>query len=173
MARTKSKGQVEMIETIMVLVMLMVVIIIGLIFYFGASSKSIEEKGSQTCMQTNEVILSSLAMMPELICSIGGNTLSNCIDTAKLVAYEKEREEGKSWVQFAANCKQRVYFELVYPSNENAVNCTQANYPDCSIWQFYEQKGAFSGGIRISMPVSLYFPGSNEYKMGKAVVEIE
>lgn len=158
-----------MIETIMIIVVFMVVLIVGLAFFFKFSMSSLEETGEDICMVSNTVLLSSITSMPEVECSVNGKT-QDCIDTTKLVVFDPAREYGS---YFSTICNQRVYFEDVYPvKGEEEVECTQGTYPDCNLYSFYDSDPDALPGIKISTPVSLYYPLTEEYTVGKLVVEV-
>ena len=105
--------------------------------------------------------------MPEVQCSFNNNQ-ENCIDTSKLMVFDPGKEYGG---YFSTICKQRVYFTQLLPGEVEG-ECTKDNYPYCDTYVFYDPIGNFSEKIPISTPVSLYFPTTNEYHLGKLTVEI-
>jgi hypothetical protein len=148
----------------MVAMVFMVVLVVALGFYFKFSMASVKETGENVCMVSNTVMLSSVATMPELQCSVNGKR-DECVDTSKLLVFDT-----KSAV-FNTNCEQKVYFEEIYPSLKSAT-CDLNNYPDCNIYIVHEPDVAYESSIKISTPVSLYYPLTNEYKFGKLVIEV-
>jgi hypothetical protein len=162
-----SKGQIQMMETIMVAVVFMVVLMVALAFYFKFQMASIESSADDACIISNTVLLASVAAMPEIQCSIDGKT-EHCIDTAKLIVFDPSREYGSF---FTTNCNQKVYFTQVYPEPENGT-CSANNYPDCGIYEFYTPNVAYTSSIKISTPMTLFFPVTSEYKFGRLNIEV-
>jgi hypothetical protein len=161
-----SKGQVGLMETMIVVVVFVIILVVALGFYFKFSMSELEETGQEVCLVSNTVLLSSIAAMPEVECSVNGNTL-DCVDTSKLLVFDPAREYGD---YFNKVCDQNVYFEVVYPTPEEG-ECTQNSYPDCSEFVFY-QSDPDAVGQRIGTPVSLYYPIEDKYIVGRLVVEV-
>lgn len=158
-----------MMETLMVAIVFMVVLIVALAFYFKFSLQSTEKTGETTCLLSNTVLLSSIASMPEIQCSITG-VREQCIDTSKLLVFDASREYSTF---FTSNCKQKVYFTEVSPVPEHPDTvCTQGTYPHCGLYNYYDSGISSSSSFVISTPVSLYYPLTNEYHFGKLVIEV-
>lgn len=156
-----------MIETIMVAMVFMVVLIVALTFYFKFSSQSVEKAGQEACLVSNTVLLASVASMPEIQCSVNGHR-QQCIDTSKLLLFDATREYPEF---FTTNCKQKVSFLVLSPAVKDGI-CSLGTYPDCSTYAFFDQGGDSVGGIKISTPVSLYYPLTDSYSLGKLQVEV-
>ena len=153
-------------ETLVVVVVFVIILVVALAFYFKFSMSELEETGQEVCLVSNTVLLASITSMPEVECSVNGNSL-DCVDTSKLLVFNPEREYGD---YFNKVCDQNVYFEVVYPVGTEG-ECTQNSYPDCSEFVFY-QADENGVGVRISTPVSLYYPLEDKYVIGKLVVEV-
>ena len=164
-ALKSTKGQVELFETLMVIVIVVIVLVVALGFYLRFSSKEVSDTGESLCMTSSTVLLVSIASMPEIECSVNGNT-QDCIDTSKLMVFDPAREYGD---YFETICKQKVSFVNVYPEKEDVI-CTMGNYPDCTTFDFYGEDS--DARVVISTPVSLYYPLTGEYTAGKLVVEV-
>ncbi len=161
------KGDLQMIETMMVALVFIVVLMVGLGVYFKFQMSSVEEKGESACLLSNTVMLSSITSMPEIQCSVNGNR-EDCIDTSKLLVFDASRTYSSF---FNANCNQKVYFVELYPSVTNGT-CAQGSYPECNYYYFYEPNVKYTSKIIISTPVSLYYPLDESYKLGKLVIEV-
>ena len=151
----------------MVAMVFMIVLVVALGFYFKFSAQSVEESGQNACMVSNTVLLSSITSMSEIECSFGGKR-SDCVDTSKLLVFDATRTYSSF---FNTNCRQKVYFEQLYPVVANEI-CENNNYPDCSIYSFYDPGVQYTSSIKISTPVSLYYPLTDEYKFGKLIIEV-
>lgn len=156
-----------MMETILVAVVFMVLLIVALAFYFRFSSESLGTVAERACLVSNTVLLSSVATLPEIGCSVEGQRLP-CVDTTKLVLFDA----GREGLPFSTLCPQRITFSTVYPVPEKAVPCTENTYPDCTDYAFYEPEGAPEEGIAISTPVTLYYPLTDTYTVGRLTIEI-
>ncbi|MSR86363.1 hypothetical protein EXS74_03125 [Candidatus Woesearchaeota archaeon] len=153
----------------MVAMIFMVVLVVALAFYFKFSLQNTEEVGNTACLISNTVLLSSIASMPEIQCSLNG-VREQCIDTTKLLVFDASREYSDF---FTSNCKQKVYFTELYPVPEDIEEvCTQGTYPECALYTYYDPNVTYSASILISTPVSLYYPLTDEYHFGKLVVEV-
>lgn len=153
----------------MVALVFMVVLIVALGFYFKFSLQSVQEAGNNACMVSNTVLLSSIASMPEIQCSVNGKR-EQCIDTTKLLVFDASREYGDF---FSSNCDQKVYFTQVYPEPEDLEEvCVQGTYPACALYPYYDPEIEYSSSLLISTPVSLYYPLTDEYRFGRLVVEV-
>jgi len=161
------KGDLQMMETMMVALVFIVVLMVGLGFYFKFQMASVEEKAESVCILSNTVMLSSITSMPEIQCSVNSNR-EECIDTSKLLVFDASRTYQEF---FNANCEQRVYFVELYPTLTNGT-CTQGSYPDCNYYYFYEPNVKYTSKIVMSTPVSLYYPLDDSYKSGKLVIEV-
>jgi hypothetical protein len=162
-----SKGQIQLMETMMVAVVFMVVLMVALGFYFKFQMQALEESADDACIVSNTILLASVAAMPEIQCSIGGKT-EHCIDTSKLIVFDPSRDYG---TLFTTNCNQKVYFTQVYPGAENG-SCSSSTYPDCDLYEFYDPGVAYVSSIKISTPMTLYFPITEEFKFGRLNIEV-
>ena len=162
-----SKGQIQMMETIMVVMVFMIVLIVALAFFFKFQLASLEEKGDRACIVSNTVLLSAVSSMPEIQCSKDSKT-ERCVDTSKLVVFNPEKQYGSL---FTTNCNQKIYFTQLYPEPMND-SCTLNTYPNCGRYDFFTPNVKYSSSIRISTPTTLYFPLTDEYKLGRLTIEV-
>lgn len=165
-----SKAQIQMMELIMVAVVFMVVLLVALGFFFAFQQKGLEKSGEKACFVSNTVLLSAIASLPEVQCSIDGSR-EQCVDTVKLLV---SGERGFS-LPFSSHCQQRVFFTRLYPPLEGEFGealCTTENYPDCGVFVLSEPAGSFSSAVRLTTPVSLYYPLDGSFVIGKLTVEV-
>jgi len=156
-------------ETIVVLIVFMVILVVGMLFFFKFSLGSGEEKAEDVCIMSNYILLSYVASMPEVQCSVNNDQEGSCVDTAKLMVFDTEKEYGS---YFSTICKQKVYFTQLLPEIEEEIECDLNTYPNCNKYVFYEPKDEYISSIPISIPVSLYLPITDEYQLGRLTVEI-
>ena len=157
-----------MMETMMVALIFIVLLLVALAFLFKFQLESVEEKGDRACIVSNTVLLSTVAAMPEIQCSFDSKAES-CIDTTKLLVFNPQREYGSL---FTTNCKQRVYFTQYSPEVQER-ECEPNTYPDCSTYTFFDpQVGQIGSVIKLSTPMSLYHPLTDEYTFGELTIEV-
>lgn len=176
-SRILKKGQIGMIETILVLIVVFVLIASVMILYFKFSNKSIEETSEELIMEGSSVFLESIVSMPEVQCSTRGIE-KNCVDVLKL--YSLRDNIGKNYRSYYTEVFGYKTIKVIqlYPVPKEG-ECTMFDYQNvdfisnCNTWTIYEsvKKGYKSKNI-ISTPVSLYFPDSGIYSIGKLQIEV-
>jgi uncharacterized membrane protein YqiK len=165
-----SKGQIGLMETIMVLVVIVILIIGGIVFYFKAFGGKIEETKEELSVQEFSVLLNSLGYLPEFQCS-GDGYDDNCIDIIKLYSAKNVIDNNKGYY-FDKFGYKKIYFEQIYPRIINR-ECSKENFirnEECDRWTIYNNVRG-EKRIGISTPVSLYLQTKDEYVVGKLVVE--
>jgi hypothetical protein len=175
--RMRKKGQLEMMQTAFVLLILFVVFTLALIFFIGYQKTGIRSKEKE--MQGLEIIKRAqvLNFLPELQCSFDGVVYPNCYDKVKI-------EKFNEYVQGS---------EVFYDSLLGDVRIVIAQYKSkkaergwAEDWLEYEPGGDLSGRKvmfdnrneekkdtrMIQMPVSIYDPVENIYSLGVIYLEI-
>ncbi len=151
-ARTKNRerrkrGQVKMIETILVLLALVFFFGIIIIFYSRFQLFEVQKLAREVDEERASSLLGKISGMPELKCSVsfGSASGADCIDTYKLLALSKQQSKFEE--EFEGLSEVRV--ERVYPPPSGA-GAGQAcdfgnNYPEnCTYWQLYKKAGTGS-----------------------------
>ena len=165
-----SKGQIDLMETIMVLIVVMVIIIIGIVLYFKFFSGEVEETKEDIGVQEFSVLLNSISSLAEFQCSEGGVD-RNCVDILKLYS-AKESIGNNMGHYFDLFGYKKIYFEQIYPEAADK-ECSKNDFVNdvgCDKWTVYDN--AREGKRRIvSTPVSLYMQTEDEYFIGRLVVE--
>lgn len=65
----------------------------------------------------------------------------------------------------------KIIVEQTYPEGNN-IECTLNNYPNCDKFVVYDkQNKRLKNKIIKDIPVSLYYPLSNQFKAGRLVIE--
>lgn len=174
--KRKCKGQVKMIETVMVLLVL--VFLFGLLMIFYAKfqvfqidkiAKEVEEKRASS-------LLNKIIGMPELRCSLSFGTASeiNCLDTYKLLAFTSPVIKDKFSDEFSGLSNVKIVRE--YPPNSlSNIGCSFANnYPkNCGYWQLFDS--GKKARASVDTFVTLCTPKEaalNECEIGRLIIEI-
>lgn len=169
------KGDVEMIETIMVLVVVIILLMVGLVFYFRMSAAGIEETGIEVCQLGGNDLLLAITGMPELQCSLDTITEKDCVDLDKVAAFQALMNDNtikKQYDQlFSGTCPKKIKVELLYPEPESNKECQLGEEMGaCSTWTVYTPKKDSKSKQLISTPISIHSEG--RHYIGKIVVEI-
>jgi hypothetical protein len=161
-----SKGQLQINETILVLIIFTILAIVGLIFFHNFNMNSIKSQYVSNEKIRTFTLLRTFQDLPEIKCSSQIKDV-NCVDSIKLFSFKK-----LSNINFG---NKKISMELVYPE-ETGKECNlerfQWDYPNCNYWLLYEKKPSkFKSKEIITTPVSLFYPLTNEYKIGLLKIE--
>lgn len=166
-----SKGQIQMMETISVLVVFFVLLFLGIYLYFTAQHTSIEETQDEFANTERTVLLAFVPSMPEIVCS-KYESPDNCVDMLKLFAFkEKVMKEKSKYMPLFTGFK--VVVRMVYPIQSD-VECdakmvNKMEWPDnCGVYTLYDE-GKKTTTV-VSTPLSLYLPSEDTYYIGKLEV---
>ncbi len=165
-----SKGQFEINETILVIIVFIVLLLFGLIAYNRYSTYSIKNEILVFERNRFESLLNTIPNMPEVRCSIQ-NKESNCVDTLRLFGFSKESE--KYFDRFGYR---RVMIKVEYPELKNETCSIErfqlTDYPNCNKWIVYDKRPKkYENMEKLSVPVSLYYPIENRYRIGVLMLE--
>jgi len=173
-SQSSKKGQVQMMETIMVLVVFIIILIVGMVFFWGVVMKDIGASAKELEEEKYYVLTSILPTLPELLYSEATNE-EEYIDTSKILAFQKTiADQTSHYSQLFGQT--RISIEQTYPKPATIKECTlreftNTDYPDnCNSWILYN-KLTTRITRKITMPVSLYFPSSNQWRIGRLIVE--
>ncbi len=170
-----SKAQLGTIEMIMVLVVVVIIVAIAIVFYYNFFLKGIESKKFELTQQEANVLLASITSMPEFQCSF--RTVNrDCVDMGKVIALREAVSNDKAHYTSLFGLK-NIKIELLYPRNGlgecNINKYTSNDYPDnCNQWIIYNNLNQEEKAIT-STPISLYFPITKEFRVGKLIVEVK
>ncbi len=91
------KAQIQMFETIFVVLIFIVFVGIGLIFYYVESKRNIDQKvGEFQSLGAIETTLIALNA-PEFVCTSGEYMRNTCFDLQKVIAFESLRLRGSHY----------------------------------------------------------------------------
>jgi len=169
-----NKGQVQNLESILVVVILVILITLGIFFYFKFFAKNIENTGVQLSEIKGTVLLDRITSLPEFSCGI------NCVDTTKLLSSKNIIESNMKYYNklFGSNFGIKlIRFEQLYPQSKVNKECdnsdfTQGDYPfNCKTYTVYNKlsDGDF---YEISTVVSLYYPHSDKFMLGMVIIGV-
>jgi len=161
------KGQLEIGITMMVILVFIILLFISLIFYFRFTQESIKSSSEEILDVEYSVLLNTIMNAPEFKCSVKGID-KECLDAVKLVAFKKllENEEAKNYYSNVFGAINRLSVDVVYPEDED-YECID-DYRNCGKFLIFD--GIESGKI-YSMPIALYYPDDNEYKIAKLKIQ--
>lgn len=168
MAVLKStKSQIDMTETILILFVFIILLAIGLFFYYQFYFKSIERTAETTLSISTSFLLSYISSMPEISCNN-----EKCIDTLKLFAFINQNPDipifkGK-----------KIEIKQLYPIPTISAQCTIQHYQQhndyylyCDSWLLSDDRpSSFKKAPIYSTPISLYYPNTNKYGIGKLII---
>ena len=168
-----AKGQVQMNETMLVLFIIVLIIIVGMIVYYRFSIERLKGISEELSEQEASVLLASISRLKEIGCSN-----EECIDTSKLIPFYRISSENREFYRGILGYK-RIIVEQLYPVISSNEECTaskynQVDYPNnCGYWVVYDEKPIkINKAIKISTPISLYFPEDDKYGIGRLEIEV-
>jgi len=150
------KGEIQLQESILVTFFIIVIIGLSLILYYKFTLNSVENYEREYMEQT---LLSSLMTLPNDFSYTYLGENKNAVDTSKL--FYDDIDYGFK----------KIIIEQVYPDTETDIECNLNNYPDCNYFIVYDKQNIrLKNTLVQSMPVSLYYPIQDEYRLGKMSV---
>ncbi len=167
------RGQAELSETLLVLLIVVFLIIAGIFVYYLFFYRSLGSIGSEKTDFENLILLYTLGQSPELKCEN-----EDCVDVVKLFAFKELVKENKGYYVERFG-KRRIIIESVYPKlNENMqkTECIlekyqQSSFPNnCGYIIVYDNLQNNKGALSVSLPVSLNY--GNEYRIGMLRVQV-
>lgn len=169
--RTKKRGQVKMMETIMVLVVFVFLFGLVMIFYARFQVTEIDRISKQVEEQRAASLLNKIISMPELRCSLSFGSASeiNCLDTYKLFAFTDLRERFASEFTGLSN----VTIVKDYPIPNDNRECNVADLENCEYWQLFDtglqSRISFDTFVTLCTPKSAGF----ECEIGRLIVSVK
>lgn len=169
------RGQAEMMETFIVIVILFVLIGVGMYFFFTFSSANVKEDAKDVCLLDAAKMVATASSYPELRCSVSGHESTRiCIDLLKAIATKKVNTTSFRSV----SCPKDITLEIVYPEPDaragecNERSVTQPNFPsNCANISIYKTPAGLlngkTGPILNSAFVSVYVPTTDSYIIGR------
>lgn len=150
------KGEVQLQESILVTFFVIVIIALGLVVFYRFSLNSINNYEQE---YREQQLLSSLITLPNGFIYTNLGSSQNAIDTSKLF-YNNLNYGFKTMI-----------IMQVYPAISNEIKCDLSNYPNCNTFIVYNKTSyKLKNTLVESMPISLYYPLDDNYKVGKLII---
>jgi len=168
------KGQIHISETILVVFVVIIIILVGVIFYFRFTIARNEALPYELSERQATIMLAKAVNLDEIACSE-----EDCVDTAKFLPFKRVLAEDYDRFKKIFGRK-KIVFRIIYPEPEESVKDVecgvaeyiQVEYPEnCGKWTLYEFNPENELGAKISTVVSLYFPETDQYKVGRLEIE--
>ena len=150
------KGQLEMGITLMVIIIFMVLLIASLILYFRFTYTQIEENKATVLDQKFNSLLSVIIGLPEFRCSKGG-VESECLDASKLSAVNEVIAANVDYYGNVFGEAEGIWVEIPDETGNN-------DYYNSNLFIIYGEKDG--KGAIYAVPVSVFYPDYNQYKIG-------
>ena len=151
------KAQVQVFETMGVIVIFFIIVFIGFIFYGRMVKEDINKERYELSQLRSIAIAQRVMFLPELQCSDDSLVKESCIDILKL----------ESAIDEISN-NQVYYYDLL----EFSVVDIARIYPDERKWTAYSRRpNDFRSSFNTSVPVSLYNPITKSYGFGVITIE--
>ena len=158
--KMNKKGDVQINETIIVLIVFSIILFIAIGIFYKYNIQSTKDLEME--FQENRILnlLSTLPNSPELVYTKLGNE-DNSIDTSKLINLKLDK------LGFM-----EIRIKVVYSWSENNNGlCDNNNYPNCNEFLIYSNKGNKRNYNVLTTPVSLYYPLLKEHRAGKMEIK--
>lgn len=151
------KSQIQIGETIAVLLVFFVLVVVGFIFYVKIIKGNIELEIEESEQLRSVGITQRVMFLPELQCSEDNIIIENCIDILKLESSQNIMNK------FEIN-----YYDLLEFSNISIFEI----YPGELQWNIYSRETSdFNNKFVTNVPISLYDPIIRKHKFGVLTIE--
>ena len=162
----RKKGQIQLGESIFVVIIIIVLIVFGLVFYSQAQKESTSQDKSQFQDLSSISLTQYTTSLSEVECSSQEVQSSTCFDTTKLTAfillYDNTQGESAKEFYFSQLGNAIVYINETYPVYDNAPQrywLLYSNYPVLSSPVLTpEEEVRLAPRTQVQLPVSLHDP---------------
>ena len=168
------KAQVHMGETVIVIFIFVVMLGLFLIYYTQFRSEGIKQEAKETKTEASTALLSVLASVPEIKCSEKAKE-EQCIDTVKVLALGNIVNQNINYYRSVFGARD-ITLEILYPKPSQKGECNQntyknINYPsNCNEYTIFSSATKTQNTNIISTPVSIYFPETDTFGIGKLII---
>ena len=151
----KNKAQVQIMDTISIMLIFFIIIVIGFLFYLRVSSSSQIDKLSKAQELESIRVSQTISFLPELQCSSKNIVKDNCFDKYKLDMFK-----------MFGTAKKDQYYPFFYYSN---ITINEI-YPNSGNWNIYSKIGNGTS-YKTFIPILLYNPITKTNAFGILTVQ--
>lgn len=146
------KSQIQMIETISIILIFFILLLVGYTFYTNIFKGKVDIEKEETIQLKAIAIAQRVSFLPELQCSEENIVIDNCIDIYKLIAA----------ADIIKNNEIFYYDKLEFSEIK-----IREIYPNSNEWDLYERPLTdYTSKISTNIPISLYNPTLKHYSFG-------
>jgi len=153
----KRKAQLQMGESIMVLIIFFFLLIFGIVFYASYSYNKALKNAREARELIAVQIVQKVQFLPEIQCTIEGNEDYNCVDKYKLDTFDN-LEESRKRIYRAMFPRAKIDVKQVYPSEDE--------------WHIYGEELTDKNVYYYPIPVSIFDPIEDYYAFGYLEIKV-
>jgi hypothetical protein len=156
-----TKAQIQMGETIFIVIFIILIIVFGLVFFSQAEGESMRDKQQEFQELDSIVATQYVASLNELKCSSYGAADPSCFDKIKVQSFSNLTRNDWDLVG-------EYYVDQLGPANIRI----EEIYPNPQNWTVYNYTGTFEngdvsyGGRQTQIPIALLNPVTKERAFG-------
>ncbi|MGM5480993.1 MAG: hypothetical protein ACQESE_01135 [Nanobdellota archaeon] len=153
-----TKAQIQVSESIFIVIFILIIIIFGIVFYSGAQEEETREKRARFAELESIQVAQIASSIPEIQCSLTNVQKPSCFEIEKMDSFINITENKRSLT--------REYF---FSKLGNTRLVVREVYPEENEWVLYNNTLAddvTQSGLPVLIPVSLYKATSGEYHYG-------
>ena len=140
----KKKAQIQIFETIAVVLVFFILIAVGFILYGKFVRSDLETLKEESSQSKSIAIAQRTMFMPELQCSVNNIITDNCIDKLKMESAQKIISANEIYYYDLLEFSE-IKVRQVYPSDEN--------------WEIYSRKTKdYRSNFTTYVPITIYNP---------------
>lgn len=159
--RSPTKGQIQMGESILVLILFLFLLVFGVVVYAKFQSLSMKKETSERQDLLGETIARKIRLLPELQCTLDGVVQFDCYDIMKL----------KAFVTTATDSSYKLYYDaVVFKGAHVQITSIFPLEETFSLYGF--QDSTTTAAIPYRAPVLLYDPFHETTGFGYITVEV-
>lgn len=153
-----SRGQIQIGESIFIVIFILIIIVFGLVFYSGAKGEETIEKRAKFAELQSIKVSQVATSLSEIQCSMNDVQEPSCFGIEKMESFIDIMKEKPSLTReyyFSKLGNTELVVEEVYPGDET--------------WVLYNNtlgENVSQSGLPVMVPVSLYDAVNGEYRFG-------
>jgi hypothetical protein len=157
------KGQLEIMQTVFVVIIILVLLILGILFWVYINSKNVQNSLDNHLELDTLKKSQILNVLSELQCSFDNHIQSDCYDLAKIPAFQEKVKESHLYYQTMLGY---INFSIVTVSR---INLDDPN----GIYNIYDNpKNEYINKRHFEIPINIYDPYQDMFRVGSILVDI-